>query len=151
MKTLLLLGVCFLLTVPVLGQGQAQVFKGANTILVQTSDSANTALTKMARLFVQQGFTIDKLDQSLGYLTTTGKTYGQISPAVFTYKVVAQPSASGTVLVVTGEYIVQAGLRSITSPMHWYKGNLTQDKQCFLHAQEVANAYSGASVSYAIR
>lgn len=151
MKQILLLLLVFIGRVSFAQTTASAPFKGANVILVQTSDSASTALMNAARVFVAQGFVIDKLDKELNYLTTQGKPVGQLSPAVYTYKVVAAPGPSGATLRITGEYTVPVGLRSITSSMHWYKGNMTQDKACFNNADNAAKAYPGGVIRYEVR
>jgi hypothetical protein len=150
MRNLLL--ACFLsFSVCASAQTAASPFKGANIILIQTPDSASAALKKMAGAFLLAGFVPDKLDTELGYLTTQPKSFGQMTPAVFTYKVVARANPpGGAILELSGEYTVPLGLRSLTSSMHWYKGNLTQDKACFNEAEKAAKAYPGGIVQYTV-
>ena len=129
----------------------AEPFRGANTIMVHTPDSMSAALNKLARVLVLQGYTIDKLDLTLGYLVTKGQPVGQITPAIYTYKAVAIPEGQGSALRITGEYSFPAGLRTITESMFWVKGNLPHAKQCFTGAEKAALSYAGGRVGYLLQ
>jgi len=151
MKLLLLFCLLF---VTRLAHAQGEVgapFRGANTIIVHTTDSMNVALNKFARVMVLEGYTIDKLDLPLGYLLTKGKPVGQITPAVYTYKAVALQEAGGTALRITGEYTIPVGVRSLTESMFWVKGNLPHAKQCFSGVEKVALSYVGGRVGYLLQ
>ncbi|UOR07158.1 hypothetical protein MUN82_08685 [Hymenobacter aerilatus] len=137
MKNILLLA-CILSNTYAIGQTtSATPFKGATVISVPFTGSAGQSLQRIAKVFVQQGFGIERMDTTLGYFDTAPRAYGQLSPAVFLYHVVAKNTVE-----ITGQYQVKVGLQTISSPMQWTKSNLTQDKQCFLRAQEVAESYS---------
>ncbi|TGE05553.1 hypothetical protein [Hymenobacter fodinae] len=123
-------------------------FKGANIIVIQAPDSASVALQKFARVLVEQGFSVDKLDLKIGYLTTAPRPYGQISPAEYTYRAVVSPSTTGSTLAVTGSYTVVVGLRKMSEDMFWAKGNLTQGKQCFTTIEKATKAYPSGSILY---
>jgi len=124
-------------------------FKGANVILIHTPDSTGVALKKLARALIVAGIEPDKIEPEVGYLTTKGKPVGQLSPAVYEYKVISSPEAGGTMLAITGTYTVKMNLvNSMTNPMYWVKGNLLQAKQCFATIEPVALAYPGGRVGY---
>ena len=118
-------------------------FKGANTIVIHTTDSSKQALEKLGRLLVQQGYTMDKFDLILAYLATKPKSVGQLTPAAYTYTSVAMPEATGTALHIRGEYTVPLGMRTMTESMFWVKGDMLHAKQCFTAVHAVATAYGG--------
>jgi hypothetical protein len=138
--------------VPPAGQEAAQPFKGANEILIHTPDSAGVALKKMARTLIVAGIEPDKVDAEIGYITTKGKSVGQMTPATFNYRIVATPEPSGTLLSITGDYTVGLNAaRTMTNPMYWVKGNLLQAKQCFITIEPVAQAYPGGRLGYKLK
>jgi hypothetical protein len=137
---------------PALAQTEAPApFRGANTIVVYTRDSAAVALQKMARLLVVDGYALGQNDPALGYFTTVGKAVGQVTPATYTYRVVALPGPAGTALRVSGEYTIPVGPRTISESMFWVKGNLLHAKQCFSAVERVALAYPQGRVAYLLR
>lgn len=139
-------------TAPPAGQEAAQPFKGANEILIHTPDSASAALKKMARALIVAGIEPDKVDTEVGYMTTKGKSVGQMTPATFNYRIVATPEPSGTLLSITGDYTVGLNAsRSMTNPMYWVKGNLLQAKQCFITIEPVAQTYPGGRLGYRLK
>jgi hypothetical protein len=75
MKHLLLAGL-LLASVPVLAQAPAAEapFKGANTIVVHTADSAATAYKKIAHILLDAGYTLDRADKDLLFLNTKSKS-----------------------------------------------------------------------------
>jgi hypothetical protein len=135
-------------TVPAPGAEAAMPFKGANTIVVHTPDSATVALQKLGRLMVVQGYTMDKFDAALGYLATKGKPVGQLTPAVYSYTAVAMKEAGATALYIKGTYAFPVGARTLTESMFWTKGNLPHAKQCFSAVEKVALAYPAARIGY---
>ena len=123
-------------------------FKGANIILVHTTDSTGVAVRTMARALLQAGLEPDRYDAQVGYLTTKGKLFGMILPAVYVYKVLATTEPGGTLLTITGEFTQQlAPMHSITSPMFWTPGN-PEGKRCFALVEPVAQAYPKGRVGY---
>jgi len=151
MKTLLLVAL-LASSICATAQTAPAPFKGANIILIQTPDSANVALKKMASAFVVSGFMPEKLDTELHSLTTQPKTFGKTTPAVFAYKVMARRTpGGGTTLEITGDCTVQVGLQPVVSSMQWYKGTPTQqNKVCFNEAEKAAKAYLGGVVKYTV-
>jgi hypothetical protein len=155
----LLLAVLLLATAPTLaqttppaGQEAIQPFKGANEILIHTPDSTGVALKKMARALIVAGIEPDKVDAEIGYITTKGKSVGQMTTATFNYRIVATPEPSGTLLSITGDYTVGLNaVRAMTNPMYWVKGNLLQVKQCFITIEPVAQSYPGGRVGYKLK
>jgi hypothetical protein len=124
-------------------------FKGANIILVHTTDSMRVAVKNMARALIVAGIEPDKIDSDIGYLTTKPKPVGTLSPATFQYKIVASPEPTGTVLSITGDYTVKVNLvNSLTSTMFWSKGNIAQGRQCFALIEPVAQAYPNGKLGY---
>ena len=131
------------------GKEMAEPFKGATTILIHTTDSAAVALKKFARALLANDMEPDKIDAELGYLRTKDKMVGQLSPAVYQYKVISSAERGGTLLAVTGNFTARVSLtQTISVPMVWVKGNLLQAKQCFALIQAVALAYPGGRIGY---
>lgn len=134
------------------GQESATPFKGANVILLHTPDSSAVALKKMARALILAGIEPDKLEIEIGYLTTKGKAVGQLTPAMFQYKVVSSPEPGGTLLTITGDFTVRISLvSSMTVPMHWTPGNGNQGKICFATIEPVALSYPKGRIGYKSR
>ena len=131
------------------GKEMAEPFKGATTILIHTTDSAAVALKKFARVLLANDMEPDKIDAKLGYLRTKDKMVGQLSSAVYQYKVISSAEHSGTLLAVTGNFTARVTLtQSISVPMVWIEGNLLQAKQCFVMIQTVAFACPGGRIGY---
>ena len=157
MKPFLLIGLLssssiYAQSVPVAGTEAAQPFKGANTILIHTTDSVGPALKKFARAMLLNGLEPDRIDAEIGYLNSKPKRVGSISPATFEYKAVATAEPSGTLLTITGIYIVPLSeARNMTESMFWTKGNLLQAKQCFIGVELAALAYPQGRIGYVLR
>ena len=131
------------------GAEMTEPFKGANTILIHTTDSAAVALKKFARALILAGIEPDRIDAEIGYLTTKGKAIGTLTPAVYAYRVVSTPERGGTVLTISGDYTVRVGLTGgITAPMRWTPGNGNQGKGCFAVVEPAALAYPGGRIWY---
>ena len=134
------------------GLEMSKPFKGATTILLHTTDSADVALKKFARVLVTNGYEPDKLDVEIGYLTTKGKQVGNLTPAVFEYKAVSSSEPGGSLLTITGLFTVKANaFNSITGSMAWAPGNLLQAKHCFVAIEAVALGYINARIGYATK
>ena len=152
MKSLLLVAL-LVASVCATAQTTPAPFKGANIILIQTPDSANVALKKMASAFVVSGFVPEKLDTELRYLTTRPKTFGKTTPAVFAYKVLARRTpGGGTTLEITGDCTVQVDAQPVVTSMQWNKSTTPtqQNKVCFNEAEKAAKAYLGGVVKYTV-
>jgi hypothetical protein len=142
-------GTAFAQSAPGSGAEVTTPFKGANVILIHTTDSTSAALKKLARALIVAGIEPEKVEPEIGYLSTKAKPVGQLSPATFEYKAVATPEPGGTLLSITGTYTVKMNMvNSMTNSMYWVKGNLLQAKQCFSTIQPIAEAYPGGKVGY---
>lgn len=134
------------------GLEMSKPFKGATTILLHTTDSADVALKKFARVLVTNGYEPDKLDVEIGYLTTKGKHVGDITPAVYEYKAVSSSEPGGSLLTITGSFTAKiSAFNSMTVPMAWAPGNLLHAKHCFVAIEAIASAYAGGRLGYATK
>lgn len=122
--------------------------KGANTIIIQTTDSASAALKKMARYFVTRGYTIDKIDSELGYFTTAAMRFANNTPASYRLKVVASESNPAK-LSLTGSY-AHASRYGSTSEYMVFEEKQTYRRYTFLLADEAAKLYTGGVLSYEV-
>ncbi|WP_152981508.1 hypothetical protein [Hymenobacter sp. AT01-02] len=126
--------------------------KGTNTIVIQTTDSANVALKEIARSMVLAGYSVKSLDNDLGYMVIEHNIVGggiTTNNTAFVFKAVASPAVAGTLLTLTGDAeIVYNNVNRMTEHMFWAKSNLTWGKQCFTVAEEIAKGYQGAQIGY---
>jgi hypothetical protein len=131
---------------PAVGVEVTTPFKGANVLLLHTTDSASTALKNLGRLLVKNGYSIDKLDLQLGYLTTADPTVAA-GHTTYDYKAVADPEKGGTVLSISGRYTTVTGFAAVVSgPVAYGKGNAGKG---FTAIEPVAQAYPNSRVGYA--
>jgi hypothetical protein len=140
----LLLAVLLLNTVPTLAQSAAPA-KGATTIIISTSDSMATAYTKLSRLLLADGYSINKADKELAYINTDYKSIQANRGVELALKFVIAPSSNGTVITERGTgkmpYLGEfpASFRGATgSPIG----------RAWVELLRVGMLYSGAVVSY---
>lgn len=125
-------------------------FKGANTILVQTPDSAATALYKLGQVFVQQGYTIEKLDQEALTLVCAPKTFVSLGNPVLVIKATAV-AGTNSQLALTGDYTIRAG-ETVFALHAQYNGPTPPEKKTtFGELDRLANAYPNGKVAYTKR
>ena len=148
-------------TVPVMAQitpqtavkEAAQLFDGANAIVVRAPDSASLALQKMVGALVRQGYELDTIRPA--YVTTKPRAFGApvgglSIPILYVYRVAAGPAAAGAQLLLTGHLIDDRNPKyHFEIPMRWVKpGDDLPDQQCFVYADKIAKAYPAEKVTY---
>lgn len=131
---------------PAVGIEATVPFKGANVLLLHTSDSAATALKNLGRLLVKSGYTLDKLDMQLGYLTTIEPSAGSFHTS-YAYKAIAESAKQGVTLIVTGRFIYMTGFATVKNgPVVVGKGNAGAG---FDAIERILLTYPGGRVGYA--
>ena len=121
-------------------------FDGANVLLLHTPDSASTALKNFGRLLLRAGYTVDKMDLALGYVTTAEPPRPQLGFS-YTYRAIAEPTAGGATLTVTGTYTNITGFMTVvTGPVAFGKGKIGKG---FVAIEQVVQAYPNGRVGYA--
>jgi hypothetical protein len=139
MKLFLLGWLAFL---PLLSIGQtAQPFKGANVVVITTTDSAKVALKRLARQLQAQGFVIDRLDYDLASLSTKAKGLRSIGG----YTVAASATYEPGHLVLRGQWHGQFGHYSTDEPAAY---TTASSRAALAELQAAAVAYPGGAVSY---
>lgn len=125
-------------------------FKGANVILVHTTDSTAVALKKISRALVLAGMEPDRIDTEIGYMTTKARAVGSINPATYTYKVVCAAEPGGSVLRITGtlSYTMKLMIVPVTESMRWTPNGNGNGKGCFTAVEAAAISYAGARIGY---
>lgn len=149
MKALLFAG---LLALPAARSAQAQSWHPKpkardNLILIQTADSATLALRKLGQVFGAQGFTIDKLDETLLTLTLAPKTLPLSYHPVLYIGARADRSASSNLTLRADYRAASRGIR-VGSPAEYVGGESGITKTCFRMLEKAALAYPGGYVSY---
>ncbi|GAB2958963.1 hypothetical protein GCM10027048_27680 [Hymenobacter coalescens] len=126
-----------------------QPFKKANVILVQTPDSPAVALRNLARVLVQQGYTIQRLDEQMGTLRTDPRSLPKgFSP---TLTIVALATKSGT-LALRGEFVIDAATLGRVSYTTEFVGmENAANKLTFREVEKAAKAYPGGRVQYSLQ
>jgi hypothetical protein len=113
---------------------------------LHTPDSAATALKNLGRLLVKNGYTLDKLDVQLGYLTTTEPSAGSFHTS-YAYKAMVESAKQGATLTVTGRFSYMTGFATVKNgPVLVGKGNAGAG---FDAIERVLLAYPGGRVGYA--
>lgn len=138
--------ICSLLIVVLLSlsaYAQVEPMKKANTITITTTDSANVALTNLAKLMQDQGFSIDKLDKELGSVTAK-KNFKTVA-------LTANGYVRGNIITLSGTYVVTMGNMSATGKAQYTGLASGGNKASFLEIDKVAKAYEGGKVSYSVR
>ncbi|WP_303311231.1 hypothetical protein [Hymenobacter sp. BT730] len=155
MKTCCALAILLFLSFSSVGQTKsglvlATPFKGANTVLVQTPDSAATALHKLGQVLAQEGYTVEKLDREVLTLVCSPKTLVSLGHPVLVIKATAVAGANSQ-LALTGDYTITAG-KTVFDLHAQYNGTTTPDKKTsFGELDSIANAYPNGQVAYTKR
>jgi hypothetical protein len=119
-----------------------------NVVLVQTPDSAATALKRLARALVSKGYTVDKLDGEFFTLLTAPKAMPQQYNPVFVVRAIASPGINSTIKL-TGEYSVNYGATHFTTKTEYAGSETGNNKTAFRELQQAAAvAYPQGQVSY---
>lgn len=84
-------------TVPTVGQEAGAPFKGANVVLIHSTDSASVAYDKVGRLLLSEGYALDKTDKGLGFI---GTSYREVAKgrAQVALRFTVIPAPSGVVI-----------------------------------------------------
>lgn len=118
-----------------------------NVILVQTADSAVTALKKLGQAFAAQGYTIDKLDKEFLTLTVSPKAVSGKANIMLSARANATQGAN-SVLHVTGDFTGSVAGRP-TGGSAYYLPSAFQVQSAAFHAlQKVIITYPSGQLSY---
>ena len=135
------------------GKEMAEPFKGANTILIHTADSAAAAYGSVARALLAANFALGKTDKELGIVSTVPRP-GKTGVAVTVNAVItAEPGGSlvrlrGTGTWATAELIIRGAGQEISAVSYGGMQGSPKRESWNLMAQAAA-AYKGGRVSYA--
>jgi hypothetical protein len=109
MKKLLLLGLLVTTAYPGLAQtlgpastALAPSFRGANVVIIHTSDSTASAYLKLARVLLSQGYAIDESDKKLGYLQTQYRPSNINKVIYLAVKATVQAESNGSKIELRG-------------------------------------------------
>jgi hypothetical protein len=145
----LLLSVCLLLSLGASAQSAKPASKD-NTVLIQTPDSASTALRKLAAAFTQRGYTVSKLDTEFLTLTLEPKLVAHKTSPTLAVRAIASPGAFAT-LRMAGEYQVVIFNQPLREAVYFSGNNNSCNAACFRELQRAAAAYPQGKVTYAKR
>ena len=118
-----------------------------NLVLVQTPDSAATALRKLATVFVGQGYTVEKLDREFLTLALAPKMVPNKYNPSLTVQAHATPGGN-SVLKIEGQYKGFAGDIPLGNLAQFTGNNNLCNSACFRELQKAALAYPAGQVSY---
>jgi hypothetical protein len=118
-----------------------------NMVVIQTPDSANVALATLARAFVAQGYTVDKLDAQFLTLRLAPKTLATTFAPVLLARATATAGANSS-LRVTGEYRAIAMGRPLNGLAEMQGSEKGVAVSSFRALEKVALSYLGGKVSY---
>jgi hypothetical protein len=85
------------------GVEAAQPFKGANTILLHTPDSAQVAYSKLAKSLLAAGYGLEKSDKELGFISTTARPAPRYN-MMYACKFFVKPTPSGSDIQASGTF-----------------------------------------------
>lgn len=145
------LAVALLALAPLFAHAQAPISAPKpkdNVVLIQTPDSAATALRNLAIVFVAQGYTINKLDKEFLTLLMEPKTLAHSYNPVLTIRAAASQQTA-SLLRLSGAYKASAGSIQVASPAEYMGSETGTNKTAFRELQKAALAYPGGQVSYA--
>jgi len=118
-----------------------------NVVLVQTPDSAATALRKLATVFVSQGYTVEKLDREFLTLALAPKMVPNKYNPMLTVQ--AHATAGGnSALKIEGHYKGFSGDVPLDNFAQFTGNNNLCNSACFRELQKAALAYPAGQVSY---
>lgn len=141
----------FLLLCPFLsvyGQSPITPLHKANTIIIQTPDSATMALRKLATAFVAQGYTVDKLDAQFYTLLMAPKAMDNTYHPVLTIRATAQPGGNSLVKLMA-DYKVDYGNTHFSAKAEYAGSESGNNKTAFREMQQAARAaYPNGQISY---
>lgn len=144
----ILLTLSLLAPVAVVAQttSSATPFKGANVIMIQTTDKANTALRILGAQLVAKGYTVKAMDSTFHTLTTEPKNLtGYLMPMAISVRAVGVEGG----LRLTAENAIQpnamTGVQTVVQPVV-FANNKT--KGPLAEIIQAAQAYPGGVVTF---
>jgi uncharacterized protein YukE len=126
------------------GVEASSLFKGANVIVVHTSDSAKVALRKVAISFQQHGFVIDRMDYDLLSLSTKPKPFARSSSHTMQATAVAEQG----IIKLGGLWHGELGAIHVDEQAGYTNA---ASKAAFAEIEAVAKDYPNASIGYLLR
>lgn len=93
-----------------LGQATTEPFKGANTIVLHTADSAAAAYGHLTRVLLAGGFALDRTDPAVGQVDTAPCQVGGLSLRA-SFRFIVVPASGGASIAVQGSYHAAASPR----------------------------------------
>jgi hypothetical protein len=153
MKHYLLAGL-LLAAVPALAQ-TAPVdapFKGANTIVVHTSDSAAVAYKNIARILLDAGYTLDRADKELLFLNTKSKSAPRYN-MMHIVRASIKPSGSGSDIQIKDAFTLPgaaavSAIMAGESETQFRGGQSSTYMICWNEMYRLAALYPNGKLSY---
>ena len=135
------------------GKEMDEPFKGANTILIHTTDSAAAAYGNVARALLAANFALGKTDKEFGIVSTVPRP-GKTGVAV-TVNAVITSEAGGSLVRLRGtgtwavaEFVIRGAGQQISAVSYGGLQGSPKREEWNLMAQAAA-AYKGGRVTYA--
>ena len=118
-----------------------------NVVLVQTPDSAATALRKLATVFVSQGYTVEKLDREFLTLTLAPKTLNGAFSPILLARASATPGPNSA-LRLMGDFKAVVLGHNVNDAAKVYGTEKGISINSFRAIEKAALAYPAGQVSY---
>jgi hypothetical protein len=116
--------------------------KGANVVIITTSDNIDQAFSKIGSLILDYGLIIENSDKSLYYLNTE---YTSLNKYSFQTKINVRLKTQDnfTIIIIKGEAL--SGQFKFTPANNYKKGQVTS--VCFAQMFELAETYSNGTIT----
>lgn len=137
---------------PVTGQESAKPFKGANVILVSTSDSAAVAYKKIAAAILGAGYTIDRADKELGFISTKPRPTPKLN-GLHAIRIAIMPMPAGASIQLRSSFSMP-GAAAVSPIMAGelettFRGsNGSLFMICWNELQRLAQSYPNGQITY---
>jgi hypothetical protein len=138
---------------PPAGTESATPFKGANTLILHTPDSARVAYNKLAQSLLASGYSLEKTDKELGFIGTTSRPAPRYN-MMYACRFFIKPTASGSDIRATGVFTLPgaaavSAIMAGESPIEYRGGQSSTFMICWQAMQKAtAAAYPAAAVAY---
>jgi hypothetical protein len=139
-------------TSPPIGQEATQPFKKANTIVITTQDSLNTAYKKFAQAILEAGYTIDRADKELYFINTKARPVGRMGLQE-SVQASLKPVSGSTMILLSGTFAspsmaAMSPLMAGDSKVEYKGMKGSPIMACWEELQRVAKLYQGGALTY---
>ena len=133
------------------GKEMREPFKGANTILIHTPDSAGRALVIFARSLQANGVAVERLDKELLSISTKNVLLTRAAYASEASYLVTASQGPQSVLVIKGQVVGEVLNTKVVFPAAFKGAEVGTPKAAFRLMERAAVAYPLGKVSDAFR